>query len=327
MPPKSKSDGELQRQKDKKEYIFLVGVELFSRYAFVKWFKKYNPLADASENKNTIKTVDLGDVVEEDTPIVEKEAEQQAIQEDGHMTGLKATDVVKTLDGWLKDIEKLGYDLHYFISDEGGEFKNKEVADFLKKNKIGQVFTVPNDRVANPIAERFIGTFKRLFGQYTAIHGTNDITQDDVDKIVNFYNSRIHSSTDYTPDEVLLGDKTSGEDKAFTTNANTLFNFYRHQKGLMYHNPTEVLPNGTVVRIYSKWSLTDKNVGDKKSNIPNWSFTLFKIKGLNKADNHYILEVIGQKSPKDKKLVMPSSRGLRRELVRPIDYDAFLKYQ
>ena len=86
-----------------------------------------------------------------------------------------------------------------------------------------------------------------------------------------------------------------------------------------------LLPN-SVVRIYTKWSTDDKNVGDKKSNINNWSWTLYKIVRLNKADNFYVLERIGDVDKRDKKVKQPSDRGLRREHLLPINMDDFQKY-
>lgn len=70
----------LERAQFKKVYHFIVGVELFSRYAFVKWFVEYNPYLTPEQNKiigdkvgNITEGEDLGTEVDEDAPIADQE--------------------------------------------------------------------------------------------------------------------------------------------------------------------------------------------------------------------------------------------------------------
>lgn len=322
MPKKELTSKQLHRLKQRTEYIFLVGVELFSRFAFVYWRKVYNPALSKEENKGAIEL----DVLEKekDAPITTMEAQQEELDDDGLIEGMKSNDVVDALKKWFKEIKDLGYDLNNFVSDEGSEFKNVLVNRFLNKGGDGifkhpvqQVFTVANDRVKNPVAERFIGTFKRLFGQYTTMEGRmRDITQKDIDKIVDFYNSRVHSSTGYTPDEVLKNDQI----------ADTLFEIYRYQKAGEVFDFYDDIKVGDYVRVYYKYRTPDKNIGDKKSNVQNFSYTIFKVSRLNKADNMFILDAVDGKDERDKFFVMPSKRGLRKELLLKIDYNSFQKY-
>jgi hypothetical protein len=320
---KSKTDKELAREKGKIEYAFIVGVDLFSRYAFVKLWKIGRGKGELPESK-------LDVITERPEQIAEAEAYEADKADDGMANKLGQDQILEAIKEWYKKIESMGFDnVSYFITDDGSEYKGR-VDDFIKSQKSIHGLTVPNDRVKNPVAERFIGTFKRLFGQLTAMKGSNDITQDDVKAIVDFYNKRIHSSTGYAPDTVLDGismkdGKVSIDDQESV--APVLFDFYRHQKGEMYYDLKEELPTGSVVRIYSKWKTPDKNIGDKKMNIANWSFTLYKVKQLNKADNFYLLDRIGQIDPRDKRVEQPSDRGLRREFLLPIDYDSFRKFQ
>jgi hypothetical protein len=319
MVQKSKTQKEIEREKGKIEYAFIVGVDLFSRYAFVRLWRIGRDLPESK----------LEVVKEIPEQIAEAEAVQADLDDDGVANKLGQDQILEALKKWYKEIEDMGFDhITYLITDDGSEYKGK-VDDFIKSKESIHGITVPNDRVKNPVAERFIGTFKRLFGQLTSLKGSNDITQQEVNDIVNFYNKRIHSSTGYAPADVLKGISMKDGDISIDGDdsvAPVLFDFYRHQKGAMYYDLKEELPSGSVVRIYSKWKTPDKNIGDKKSNIANWSFTLYKIKRLNKADNFYELDRIGDVDSRDKKIEQPSDRGLRREFILPIDYDSFQKY-
>lgn len=413
MPSKKKkSDTVNVRKTTAKFYYFVVGVELFSRYAFVT-------LVDRNEL-----VVDKTPILKDD-PSVDKEAELAQIQLFNKKYSPKGEEVVRIFKEWFMVIARNGYILCNVVSDNGPEFNNKEVKAFLdngadgifdevlkdenKKLKengfqeldkisIGLSTTIANDRVANPIAERFIGTFKRLLGQYLTAKKLNIqdkiqkgeykegdkipdpdlLTQEDVDEIVAFYNSRIHSSTQYAPDDVvkmkftvsdLRKEKEGKEfkekpypisDKQIEENDDTLFDFYRHQKGQMYYDQDDSYADvrvGTVVRLYSKWLSADQNIGDKKSNQPNWSFSFFKVQSYDPKERTYVLDLISFKdrnqifpmkeftgkgskekkeqydallrknmSPNDSKMPLPTSRGVRRDLFKVIDFNDFLKY-
>lgn len=313
MPPKQK---ELERQKQKIEFAFVVGIDLFSRYGFVKWFRICKEGEACS--KNTLPESQMIEITEEPDEEVDAEGYKADLEDDGKATGLGAKQIIEGLKEWFKEITDMGYELPtFFISDEGKEYKNKEMEKFLRENGVSQGFTVPNDKIKNPIAERFIGTFKRLVGQYMAMKGSTDITPKEVQELVDFYNRRIHSSTGYAPGDVLEGDKN--EDS-------TLFNYYRALKSDMYLDLKEEIKPDTVVRIYNKWKTADKNIGDKKSNIPNWSATLYRVIGLNKSDNFYRIERIGEKDKRDRKFLDPPKQGLRKNFLQPVDYEALKKY-
>lgn len=327
MPPKQKTEKELLRQKNKIEYVFVVGIDLFSRYAFVKLWR-------VCRNKDKCKRGDLPEIkldVIKERPDTEVEANAYDIDkaDDGKVTQVGANEILDAVKQWYREINKMGFDnIRYFISDDGAEYKGK-LDEYLKSKQTIHGTTVPNDKIKNPIAERFIGTLKRLVGQYLAIKGSNDLTQDDMDKIVSFYNDRVHSSTGYAPDEVLKDITMKENDINIESNtavAPMLFDMYRRQKQEMYLDLISPLPIGSYVRYYTKWKTADKLLSQKKSNIQNWSSTIYKIDELNKKDNHYIISPVGEISPKDKQFEKPQSRGLRREYLLPIDYNAYKKY-
>lgn len=366
MPPKK---SENIRDETKQFYYFVVGVELFSRYAFVELIDR-NKLKGEKVNEDQIESLpsENQDAVEEQINLFKKKFQPNAEE---------VKDIYKK---WFKEIADMGYILCNVVSDNGTEFVNQTVNDFLKNGadgifdklidefndktkeyrdsdedlikkpyQIGQGTTIPNDRVANPIAERFIQTFKRLWGQHTTMNPKQNYNQSDVDEIVKFYNDRVHSSTGYSPDEVL-----KGVDKEFVED--TLFDLYLNQKGHMYFEPYyEPIEVGKYVRIYTKWNVPDKNIGDKKSNVNNYSWTVFKIKDISTGDKSYTLQMVsakdgslidlkkftqGQfntpqykdyirmldenKDKRDSKLPIPFQ--LRQDQIRQIDFDAFQKY-
>ena len=313
MPPKQK---EIERKKNRIEYAFVVGIDLFSRYGFVKWFRICKE-GDTC-GKDALPESQMIEITEEPDEEVDAEGYRADIEDDGKATGLGAKQIIEGLEEWFKKIEDMGYELPtFFISDEGKEYKNKTLEKYLEEKEVNQGFTVPNDKIKNPIAERFIGTIKRLVGQYMTIKGSSNITPKEVQDLVDFYNRRIHSSTGYSPDEILKGNENQDS---------TLFNYYRVLKSDMYlSQKAEIKPN-TVVRIYNKWKTADKNIGDKKSNIPNWSATLYKVIGLNKSNNFYKLERMGEKDPRDRKFLDPPKQGLRRNFLQQVDYEALKKY-
>ena len=376
-----KDNATSERQKTAQFYYFVVGVELFSRYAFVALIDRNNQLVEEKPSPEEISEM----------PKVDGQAVQEQINlfnKAYRPTGKEVVDIFKK---WFEMIAKDGYILCNVVSDNGNEFINQDVSEFLssgadgifnevieKYNKetkqdddikenfdsvevpiplpIQQVQTVPNDEVANPIAERFIQTFKRLWGQYTAKVKKANYNQEDVDKIVDFYNNRVHSSTGYTPNEILK--KDMNKDLSMDEIQDTLFNLYTLQKTQMYLNPhfesssseSPKIPIDSYVRIYTKWNTPDANIGEKKSNINNWSYTLFKVKKFDTYERSYELDMVGKDgkiielkkfknktgykeyanqiknnlNKNDSKLVVPYS--LRSNFLKVIDYDAFKEY-
>lgn len=315
---------------------FLVGIEAFSRYAFVSLYRD----TDIEEKKPDL----------EDLPKADAEAVEESMV-NGKAKTAKAEAVKRIFqDEWFPWIKDKGYDLLNICTDVGGEFKGS-VQSLYNENifhhPIRHVITVPNDDIANPIAERFIQTFKRLFGQYTLGWSYPQLVkfnQDNVNEIVNFYNERIHSSTHYAPKEV-LDDGVRDEQYEGDDQKPSLFDFYLHQKAydldtnLINADNKNKLQVGQLVRLYAKWKTTDANIGDKKSNNPNWSFTLFRIAKFDKKQNQYELDIVDKDLKKidwsrqnmddrDKNIYLPFTRKplFRIENLLVVDEDAYKKY-
>lgn len=328
---KKMTKAQIARQKSARKYCVLVGVELFSRYAYARIFRVFNPFSDDRVQEGTIVLPELETKIEE-LPSVDKEAAKENLKEDGVLDGLGGKDIVETLKIWFEDMKRHGFDLSNVVTDRGSEFDNADVRKFLENtgvfsHPVQHVFSVANDRVANPIAERFIGTFKRLFGQFITSQGILDVSQQDVDQIIDFYNDRIHSSTGYTPKEVLFDENKKG-------NQDVLSDLYRSQKNSMYLTLKPDIPVNTYVRVFTKWDVGQKESSEYRSNEPSWSYTLFKVSGKNKKDNMYLLKhtddsplSYNKLDKRDKKLNLAfKENGLRVYSLKVIDYDAFQKY-
>lgn len=319
-----KTFGEKERDKGLIYYQFLVCIDLFSRFAFVKLWRIGNKKGEVSPSE--LETIKYSTNEINDMPTVEKKGILEDLEDDGIVDNLPSDRVLAGIKEIFSKINKKGFDnVSYFITDQGKEFMGK-IPEWLKSQNTIYGTTVPNDRVANPIAERMIQTFKRLFGQYCAMKGSYEIDQNDVNEIMNFYNSRIHSSTGYAPKDVLDGismkdDKVSINDEENV--APILFDFYRHQKGDMYYNMMDEIPKDSIVRINTKWLSDDDNLGDYKTNINSWSYTLYKVKGINRKTNFYLIEPLDGIDKRDKKVKQPGIDGMRRENLQVIDYQAF----
>jgi hypothetical protein len=324
---KKMSKQQLARLKSAKKYVILVGVELFSRYGFVRLFEVFNPFSDEQQTE-TLLTEELSTDIDK-LPSVDKASALENVEEDGLLDGLGGKGVVRVLQEWFAWIKKKGFHVSNLVSDNGSEFTNLDVEKFLDNEKVHHVFSVANDRVANPIAESFIRTFKRIFGQYIAMKNTIEINQKDVDEMVEFYNDRIHSSTGYSPMEVLFDDGKKN-------NQDMLTDLYRAQKNTMYFHLKDDIPVDTYIRIFKKYKIENKALAEYRSNEPNWSYTIFKIAKKNLADNMYRLKTIHDKLNIEKQDLDTRERnkldlsftksGLRSYFLKVLDYPDFQKY-
>ena len=84
-------------------------------------------------------------------------------------------------------------------TDKGSEFLNRDFQNLLKKREI-DYFNTFSDQKAS-IAERFIQTLKNYIYRYIDENSTNRY-YDKIQDIVNTYNSTVHSSTQFAPNEV-----------------------------------------------------------------------------------------------------------------------------
>ena len=135
--------------------------------------------------------------------------------------------------------------------DQGSEFYNNSLQDFLKTNNI-EVYSTYNER-KSVVAERFIRTLKnKIFKHMTAI--SKNVYFDVLDDIINKYSNKVHRTFKMKPIDI-TGDS-----------------YVEHNKGFNKKDPKFKV--GDHVRV-SKY----KNIFDKEY-APNWLevFVVSKIK-------------------------------------------------
>jgi hypothetical protein len=88
----------------------------------------------------------------------------------------------------------------YMYSDEGLEFNNKLMRNFLQKRNIVQIFA-KNKETKAAVAERWIRTLKEKIFKYFTQYNTFKY-YDVLEIIVQTYNNTVHSRTKFKPSEV-----------------------------------------------------------------------------------------------------------------------------
>ena len=87
-------------------------------------------------------------------------------------------------------------------SDNGKEFRNELIENYLKSKNIKYIHGMPYNPHSQGVVERFHKTIKDgLYCRYNDNPGNFDINQS-LEFIIKKYNSHIHSSTRYTPNEI-----------------------------------------------------------------------------------------------------------------------------
>ncbi len=109
------------------------------------------------------------------------------------------------------------------ISDNGKEFKNREVAGWMSRNKIVQSFRDAGDKNALAYVERFNRTLRGLLTNFRLKKKTIRITQPILDVLADEYNNTVSSSTGLVPNRVdnnaeleLVGKKKTRMDEALS---------------------------------------------------------------------------------------------------------------
>ena len=87
----------------------------------------------------------------------------------------------------------------WILSDNGKEFKNREVSAVLKKYGIAQDFSPAYFPQNNGLAERTIGTIKSL------LRATGGDWEENLAATTIAYNSTYHESIDMSPADVMVG--------------------------------------------------------------------------------------------------------------------------
>ena len=189
-------------------------------------------------------------------------------------------------------------------TDKGSEFVSKHFKDFLKKNKIILYHTQNEEK--SSVVERWNRTMKnKMWKMFSA--NNNTIYWDKLDKLVDDYNNRKHSSIKMTPTEA---SKKGNEKQVFT-------NLYEDEIYLKPGKPKFSI--GDKVRI-SKYK---RRVFDK-GYTPNWTEELFVIDKVNltKPVTYNVVDLLGEKvegSFYEKELQKAKQQTFRIEKV--VKYD------
>ena len=159
--------------------------------------------------------------------------------------------------GIQKILNKLPKKPKTILSDNGTEFKNQILSNFLQNEGIKQLFSIAGNPQSNSIVERFNGTVKPAIRKAGMID--DDIDQRTIDKIVNNYNNSKHSSLDMSPKQAL---KPENKDFVRTT--------LRQNRVLNLSQDKDNLEKGDLVR--------KALAPNKIQKLPiNWSMDLYKV--------------------------------------------------
>lgn len=106
------------------------------------------------------------------------------------------TTIVKALDGLIKSVNK---NIGAIVSDNGKEFKNEKVRNFLsnRREPIKHIYSLAYNPNSN-IVEVLNKTIKNMLNKIFIING-NDNWIDNIDDVIKNYNNNVHSSTGYSP--------------------------------------------------------------------------------------------------------------------------------
>jgi len=164
----------------------------------------------------------------------------------------------------IEDIFKKDKSPEVLRTDAGKEFKNSTLEKYLKTIGVRHIITHTTDK--SYFAERVIKTVKRKIYQFITQNNTHRYIEA-LPKIVDSYNSAIHSSTGLAPESI------TGE------NSNTLWwSIYKPKGALKKPRPFE-LKIGDYVRIaYSKHKFT-------RGFDQTWTEEVFKVVGRYRRQN------------------------------------------
>jgi len=91
-------------------------------------------------------------------------------------------------------------------SDNGTEFKNRDVANYLKGERITQIFSLSYTPQSNGQVERFNGTLKRLIKKNILIDNNKNWVGM-LNLLVKNYNNSKQTTTKHTPEEIINGNE------------------------------------------------------------------------------------------------------------------------
>ena len=117
---------------------------------------------------------------------------------------------MKTKDETLKYLKKMIDSMPKkpasIRSDNGAEFKNRNVANYLEGERITQIFSLSYTPQSNGQIERFNGTLKRLIKKNILIDNNKNWVAM-LNLLVKNYNNSKQATTKYTPEEIINGNQ------------------------------------------------------------------------------------------------------------------------
>ena len=185
-------------------------------------------------------------------------------------------------------------------TDKGTEFISKHFKDFLKKNKI-KLYHTHNEEKSS-VVERWNRTMKnKMWKMFSA--NNNTIYWDKLDKLVNDYNNRKHSSIKMSPTEA---SKKVNEKQVFA-------NLYEDEIFLKPGKPKFSIGDKVGISKYKR------RVFDK-GYTPNWTEEVFVIDKVNltKPVTYNVVDLLGEKvegSFYEKELQLAKQQTFRIEKV------------
>lgn len=160
-----------------------------------------------------------------------------------------------TVSAALEDIFTEGRVPDYLQTDQGMEFRNKQVQDLLKRYGI-KYFTSYNDDIKAGLVERFNRTILSKIHRYFTKHNTRSYSEK-IQDFVHSYNNTVHSAHGLRPSDVT----SETQEKVWLK---------------LYNKPfTSKLPQfkiGDHVRVSKSRKTFDKGY------LPRWSTELFVVK-------------------------------------------------
>lgn len=102
-------------------------------------------------------------------------------------------------------IKSLKFEIKSILSDNGKEF-TRNFSQYLKNQKIKQIFGLPHTPTTQGIIERFNGTIKNMIYRHLNENNSKNITQSLLNKITNNYNQTHHKTIEKSPLEALTSE-------------------------------------------------------------------------------------------------------------------------
>ena len=158
---------------------------------------------------------------------------------------------------------KFGKNPHILQSDNGSEFKNDLVKNYLKKEGIKAIYSTPFSPTSQGVVEKFNGTIKKMIFKYFIMNNTVKYINI-LDKLIENYNSSWNWSTKQKPND--KKEKTTKIDEQLQENT---------KKSSIGATRYKKLHIGDRVRVYLRNPKTEGTIKEKF--VKKWSEEVYKI--------------------------------------------------